>query len=55
MVDIGISQYNMIIGRDIIIELGIDTKGRDLSITWGDAAIPLRDMNATTSGAYYGE
>ena len=45
----------MIIGRDLSIELGIDTKGSDLSITWDNAAIPWRDMDASTSDAYYGE
>ena len=52
VVDKGLIRYDMIIGRDIISELGIDVKGSDLSISWSDAAIPWRDMDATTNDAF---
>ena len=47
-----ILRYDMIIGRDLITELGIDIKGSDLSIYWDDAAIPWRDIDSTINDAY---
>ena len=52
VVEKGILRYDMIIGRDLITELGIDTKGSDLSICWDDAAIPWRDMDSTINDAF---
>ena len=42
----------MIIGRDLIIDLEIDTKGSNTSITWDDNAMPWRNTDATTAYAY---
>jgi hypothetical protein len=47
IVNLDIKRYDMIEGRDLIIELGLDAKGSDLSIKWDDAAIPWRDMDST--------
>jgi hypothetical protein len=42
----------MIIGRDLMVKLGLDAKGSDLSIEWDDAAIPWRDMESTVDDHY---
>ena len=52
VVDIGISWYDMIIGRDLIIELGIDIKCRYFSITPYNDAIPWRYVDLTTADVY---
>jgi hypothetical protein len=52
VVDQGISRYDMIIGRDLIIDLGLDAKGSDLSICWDDAAIPWREVDSTLKDAF---
>ena len=45
----------MIIGQYLIIELGLNTEGSNLQITWDDAVIFWRNMDATTAKSYYGE
>jgi hypothetical protein len=45
----------MIIGRDLIIELGLNAKGSDLSIKWDNAAILWRDMDSTVEDIYLAE
>jgi hypothetical protein len=45
----------MIIGRDLIIKLGLDAKGSDLSIKWDDATILWRDMDSTVEDIYLAE
>ena len=35
--------------RDLIISLGIDIHGFDMTIHWDDAAIPWRDIDSTTN------
>jgi hypothetical protein len=52
VVEQGLLRYDMIIGQDLITDLGLDTKGSDLSICWDDAAIPWRDMDATLNDAF---
>ena len=52
VVEEGLLRYDMIIGRDMITELGIDLKGSDLSINWDDAAIPWRDMDSTLNDVF---
>jgi hypothetical protein len=52
VVDQGISRCDMMIGRDLIIELGLDAKGSDLSICWDDAAIPWRQVDSTLKDAF---
>ena len=42
----------MIIGRDLIISLGIDIHVADINIHWYDAAIPWRDIDSTTDNVF---
>jgi hypothetical protein len=42
----------MIIGRNLMVKLGLDAKGSDLSIEWDDAAIPWHSMESTIDDAY---
>ena len=37
----------MIIGRDLICSLGIDTHGTDMTINWDYATIPCNDIDST--------
>ena len=39
----------MIIGHDLIISLGIEIHGTDMTIYWEDSAIHWRDINSTTN------
>jgi hypothetical protein len=55
IVSLDIKRYDMIIGRDLIMELGLDAKGCDLSIKWDDVAIPWRDMDSTVEDIYLAE
>jgi hypothetical protein len=45
----------MIIGRNLISSLQLDIKGSDLSIKWGDAAIPWRNIDSTVKDIYLAE
>ena len=47
VVDLNIDRYDMIIGRDLIISLGIDIHGGYMTIHWDDATIPWRDIDYT--------
>ena len=40
-----LSRYDMIIGRDLMTELGIDIKFSTGEVVWDNASIPLRDMS----------
>lgn len=40
-----LSNYDMIIGRDLMVELGIDIKFSTGEMTWDNSSIPLRDVN----------
>ena len=42
----------MIIGRDLIISLGIDIHGVDMNIHWDYAAIPWRDIDSTAKDVF---
>ena len=42
----------MIICRDLIRSLGIDIHGTEITIHWGDAAIPWRDIYSTTNDMF---
>ena len=42
----------MIIGIDVIISLGIDIHGADMTIPWDDAAIRWRDIDSTTNDVF---
>ena len=48
VVDINIDRYDMIIGRNLIISLGIEIHGAYMIIHWDDAAILWRDIDSTT-------
>ena len=50
--NLNIDCYDMIIGRDLIRSLGIDTHGADMTIHWDDAAIPWRDIDSTTNDVF---
>ena len=39
VIHLNINRYDMIIGSDLIISLGIDIPGADTTIHWDDAAI----------------
>ena len=45
--------YDMIIGRDILLDLGIDIKFSDQSIEWDGNSIPMRDNDLSEEEAYY--
>ena len=42
----------MIIGRYLIISLGIDIHGADMTIHWDDTAIPRRNIDSTTNNVF---
>ena len=50
--DLKIDRYDMIIGCDLIISLGIGIHGNDMNIHWDDASIPLRDIYSTTNDIF---
>jgi hypothetical protein len=50
--DTGLGRYDMVIGRDLMIELGLDTLGSNQSIVWDDAAIPWREYDSTLEDAF---
>ena len=52
VVNLNIDRYDMIIGRDLIISLGIDIHGAGTTIQWEDAAIPWRGIDSTTNDVF---
>ena len=52
VVDLNIDHYNMIIGHDLIISLGINIHGADMTIYWDNAAIPWHDIDSTTKDLF---
>ena len=42
----------MIIGLDLIISLGIEIHGADITIYWDAAAIPFRNIDSTTNNVF---
>ncbi len=48
------SQYNMILGRDLLATLGIIINFHDHTMTWEEATIPMQDFSSlhTLQGAY---
>ena len=42
----------MIIGRELIRSLGIDSHGTDMTIHWDNAAIPWRNIDSTTNDVF---
>jgi predicted aspartyl protease len=47
--------YDMIIGRDLLSELGININFKTNKVEWDDVSIPMKDIDATYSEAYYVE
>ena len=45
--------YDMIIGRDLLEELGIDLKFSTKTIAWQHREIPMKDRNCTVYNSYY--
>ena len=52
VVDLNIDRYDMIIGCDRIISLGIGIHGAGTTIRWDDAAIPWRNIDSTTNDVF---
>jgi len=50
-----IINYDMIMGRDLLEELGIDISFKNMSITWDDVSIPMKNVDATAEEAYHVE
>ena len=42
----------MIIGCDLIISLGIEIHGDDMTIQWDNAAIPWSNIDSTTNNVF---
>ena len=51
-VNLNIYRYDMIIGRDLIISLGIDIHGAGTTIHWEDSAIPWHRIDSTTNNVF---
>lgn len=47
--------YDMIIGRDILTQLGIDIHFSTLTCTWDSSTIPMRTSDCTAHQSYYVE
>ena len=47
------STYDMIIGRDILEELGIDIKFSTHTIQWGEREIPMKDKDCGEKESYF--
>ena len=46
------SNYDMIIGRDILLELGINLNFKDMMVQWDTAIIPMKEINSTIENLY---
>ena len=46
------SNYDMIIGRDVLSELGINLNFKDMTVQWDTAIIPMKDIDATEENTY---
>jgi hypothetical protein len=44
--------YDLIIGRDLMLELGLDISFKNKNITWEGTTIPMRDFNRLKNGIY---
>ena len=49
------TNYDMIIGRDLLEQLGIDVKFSTGTIEWGDALLPMRSPSVTQEQAFLAE
>ena len=46
-------RYDLIIGRDLMADIGLDVLASNQTITWDDAAIPWRNIDSTTNDALF--
>ena len=42
----------MIIGRDILSELGINLNFKDMTVQWDTAVIPMKEIDSTIENSY---
>ena len=42
----------MIIGRDILSELGINLNFKDMTVQWDTAIIPMKEIDSTIENSY---
>ena len=52
VVDLNINRYDMIISRELIRYLGIDSHGTDMTIHWDNSAILWRNIDSTTNDVF---
>ena len=52
VVDLNIYRYDMMIGRYLIISLGIDIHGAGMTINWDNYAIPCCSIYSTTNNVF---
>jgi len=48
-----LGNYDMIIGQDLLTELGINILFQEQVVTWDDATIPMKDRDATMADSYF--
>ena len=46
-------RYGIMIGRDLMKELGLDVLARKLTKNWDNAIIPWKDINSKTTDAFF--
>ena len=46
------SNYDMIIGRDVLTELGISLNFKDMTMQWDTAIVPMKPIDATIENSY---
>ena len=46
-------RYDLIIGRDLMSEIGLDVLASNQTLTWDDAIIPWRNMDSKTTDAFF--
>ena len=46
------SNYDMIIGRDVLTELGINLNFKDMTMQWDTAIVPMKPIDATIENSY---
>ena len=45
--------YDIILGRDLLHTLGLDMSFKNQTVTWDDASIPMKDIEATVQTDFY--
>ena len=51
--DLASRRYDLIIGRDLMADIGLNVLANNQTISWDDAAIPWRDIDSTTTDAFF--